>query len=1120
MIRATMLNFELVSALRQGLFLLLTPWISLAAFSAELISPPASPPKIAPASNEGELAMKGFTLPKGFQSELIAAEPHLANPVAFYIDELGRFYVCETFRLHAGVTDIRGHMNWLDEDLAARTPDDRLALMRRHEGDRISRYAQFSDRLKRIEDRDGDGKSDHSTVFADGFNHPLDGLAAGVIARKGEVWFANIPNLWHFRDTNHDGVADERRSLHYGYGVRTGFIGHDMHGLRFGPDGKLYFSIGDRGANVQIDGKSIGHPDTGAVFRCNPDGSELEVFAFGLRNPQELAFDQYGNLFTGDNNSDGGDRARWVHLVEGGDSGWRIGFQFIESPNSRGPWNAEKMWHPQNPEQPAFLVPPLLNMTDGPSGLAFNPGTGLPERYKDHFFLVDFHGSRSSGIHSFALKPKGASFEVDDLQRFLWNALPTDVDFGVDGGIYFCDWVQGWGMTGKGRIYRVFDPEITQQPIVRETKKLLAEGMEKRSAKELAKLLGHADMRVRQEAQFELASRIETKTLAANARKNSNQFARLHAIWGLGQIGAQFKNAIAKSPRTECVESLLPLLRDGDAEIRAQAAKVLGDLRAGPAGDALMALLRDRNPRVRFFAALGVGKIGRKEAMEPLLVMLRESADQDPFLRHAGVMGLTWIGDVRALLQHAKDASPAARMGVLLALRRLERAEIAVFLHDPQPELVLEAARAINDLPISGAVADLAKLIEKPDLPQPLQRRVLNANFRLGVRQSAETLAKFAARTDAPEAQRAEALVALGDWPKPSGRDRITGLWRPTPAVRDTQAPADALKPVVNDILRDSPGSVQSAAARAVERLQILEAGAALVEVVQRAGKSDRAKVAALSALAALKDARLADALASAQNDSSEEVRKEALRLAALAKPAGALSQLASVLQTGSTGEKQNALATLATMEGNAADELILEWLGRLNAGQVPAELRLDLLEAAAKRTAPAVRDKLAEFENKLATRNDPLATFRDTLAGGIAEEGRKVFFERAEASCLRCHKIKGEGGEVGPDLTGLGAKQTREYILEAILFPNKQIAPGFESVMVTTRSGGVIAGTAKSENDQELVLNSPEDGIVTIKKSEIARRDRGLSSMPEGITNLISKRDLRNLVEFLSTLK
>src|SRR5204862_802239 len=139
---------------------------------------------------------------------------------------------------------------------------------------------------------------------------------------------------------------------------RVGFLGHDLHGLRMEPDGKLYFSIGDRAFNVTTAGHTVKDTETGAVLRCNPDGSELEIFARGLRNPQELVFDQYGNLWTGDNNSDGGDKARWVYLVEGGDSGCRIGYQFLTTPVSRGPWNAEKMWHPYWPGQAADIVPP------------------------------------------------------------------------------------------------------------------------------------------------------------------------------------------------------------------------------------------------------------------------------------------------------------------------------------------------------------------------------------------------------------------------------------------------------------------------------------------------------------------------------------------------------------------------------------------------------------------------------------------------------------------------------------------------------------------------------------------------------------------------------------------
>lgn len=297
-------------------------------------------PKVQPASDEGLRAISRFRVPAGLKVQLFAAEPMLANPVAFAIDEKNRFYVAETFRLHAGVTDTRGHMNWLDDDLASRTVADRVAMYKKYSSpEDFQKYGAEEDRISLIVDRDGDGKADSSTVFADGFRDPSMGLGAGVLARGGDVWYTNLPDLWKLKDTNGDGKADEKTSLHNGYGVHVGFLGHDLHGLRFGPDGRLYFSIGDRGLNVVQGQRRLFYPDTGTVLRCEPDGTKLEVFATGLRNPQELAFNEFGDLFTVDNNSDAGDRARLVHIVKGGDSGWRIGWQFIESPNSRGPWN-------------------------------------------------------------------------------------------------------------------------------------------------------------------------------------------------------------------------------------------------------------------------------------------------------------------------------------------------------------------------------------------------------------------------------------------------------------------------------------------------------------------------------------------------------------------------------------------------------------------------------------------------------------------------------------------------------------------------------------------------------------------------------------------------------------
>ena len=1110
------------TALAKGFLFFVLAALAAGLYAGELLTPASFvPPKVAEASNEGELAMKGFILPEGFKVELIAAEPHLANPVAFDIDHQNRFWVAETFRLHAGVTDIRGKNTWLDEDLAARTVEDRIAMMKRHEGVNFGKYEQNSERLKLVLDTNQDGKADKSTVFADGFNTAADGIASGVLSRDGNVYFANIPNLWLLQDKNNDGVADVRKSLHYGFGVRVGFLGHDLHGLIMGPDGRIYFTIGDRGSNIKVDGKTVGNPDTGCVFRCNPDGSELEVFAYGLRNPQELAFDQYGDLFTGDNNSDGGDRARIVHLVEGGDSGWRIGWQFLERPNARGAWNSEKMWHPQNDEQPAHIIPPIANLTDGPSGFAFNPGTGLPEKYRNHFFLVDFHGGKGSGIYNFALTPKGAGFELGTREKFIWESLPTDVAFGLDGGIYFLDWVQGWGMTGKGRIYRVFHPETEQQKIIAETKRLLMTGMTDRSNRELERLLAHADMRVRQESQFELVRRGGKggDVLAKATKSNNSQLARIHAIWGMTQLA----RASVGEQKQEYVFRIASLADDKDAEVRAQVAKAIGDARLNSQAE-IIKLLHDQSPRVRMLAAISAGKLGDRACVPNVIRLLEDNNDQDPQLRHAGAFALAGINDSEALAVAARHESDPVRMGALLALRRLERTDVAFFLNDKNPKIQLEAARAINDVPISGAMRELAAVADRSDLSNlklEMLRRVLNANYRYGTRETAKIVAHLAANDQLPEQIRADALRDLSEWERPSGRDRITGLWRPVVGPRAERHAIEAIEPQIAQLVRTGQVRVRVAAANTAGALKISSVADELLAVV-KSDDATAARVESLRALAAMNHPRLAEAVQAASSASEESLRKESLRFASLLKPAGAIAQITRVLENGTLGEKQSALGTLANMNEKEATALLDQWTDRLVKGQVQAELQLDVLEAAARRETPGLKARLQAFEAQF-TKQDELGANRLALTGGSIDEGRKIFFERAEAQCARCHKIEGqgsEGGMVGPELTRIGASKDRTYLLESIVFPNKHIAEGFQSVLVTTKDGTSFAGVVQSESDSELVLNSPEDGIVKIKKSDITGRERGLSSMPEGLATLLSRRDLRDLIEYLSSLK
>lgn len=1070
---------------------------------------------------EIEQATKKLKAAPSFRIELFAAEPLLANPTSFAFDDSGRVYVVETHRRRSSVIDIRQHPNWLDADLSFRSVQDRsnfFAKILLPDNDTLPKAIQVdrngdgrfdfndlaveSERIRLLQDRNGDGRADESLTFADGFNTIISGVAAGVLVRGANVWFASIPDLWLLQDSDRDGRADLRQSLLHGFGVHMSFGGHDLHGLIIGPDGKLYFSIGDRGLNVKTETGRVSYPDSGAVLRCNPDGTELELVATGLRNPQELAFDQFGNLWTGDNNGDAGDKARWVYVVEGSDSGWHIGWQHLPK---LGPWNSEKLWelHPVNTA--AYILPPVAHLGHGPAGIAFYPGSGLPARYQNHFFLCDFPG----GVHSFALQPKGAAYEVVDLHEVLWNLSPVDVAFGPHGGVYVLDWTEGWDKTGKGRIYRIADPTAIADASTQETKKLLAEGMGNRSPRDLVRLLEHRDMRIRLESQFALVDRGATNQLIRAALKHESQLARLHALWGLGQIGRTNHTSLP---------SLMPLLEDPDAEVRGQTAKILGETRFTDATDTLVPLLFDPVPRVQFFAAMALGKLGRTDVTEPIFQMLSANQDRDPFLRHAGVMALVRLKDINALAAAAKDPSPAIRLGALLALRKLERPELAMFLYDSNTNLVLEAARAIYDLPIESALSQLANLASNPFHPEPIIRRAINAHFRLGKLENALALSELARRHDAPDSPRIEALQRLAQWASPPLRDPFHGLWRPL-APRDTRGVAISLRSDLPKILSEAPNPVKQAAIQTAVQLQITQTTTALHTVLRDHNSSGLVRAQALQALVRFMDPHLDDAITEALIDPDERVRAEAARLQAELHPNSALTQIAKALEQGSIHEKQNALQAVGTMKDSIADQIILAWLENFKAGQVPKELQLDLIEAASARNSPNIQTKLAEISSSR-PKDDLLAKYREVLHGGDASRGKKIFFERVETSCARCHKVHGEGGEVGPELAGLGTSVSREYLLESILAPNKTIAPGYETLVVTLKSGTTYAGLVKKETDTELLLNSPEDGLVLISKDQVQSRDHGLSSMPTDVGALLSKRELRDLIEFLASLK
>lgn len=1064
-------------------------------------------PTISKSSDEAQKAVAGFKIPKGFNLGLFAAEPHLANPVAFTIDEKNRFFVVETFRLHTGVLDIRSYMKWLDDDLGLKSVEDRIKLLNNIASEKPHDFQKDHDRIKIIMDRDGDGKADFSEVFADGFNTTPAGVAAGIMVRGNKTWFTCIPDLWLLEDSKNQGKADIRTSLHNGFGVHIAFIGHDLHGLTMGMDGKIYFSIGDRGTNISNPKNKINLPNMGAVFRCDQDGSNLEVFYKGLRNPQELAFDAYGNLFTVDNNSDGGDQARAIYLVEGGDSGWRFGYQFIEKPNSRGPWNAEGLWKPRFEGQPSYIIPPMINMSSGPSGLAYYPGTGFSKEYDNHFFLCDFRGApANSGIWSFSFKKDGAGFSMQNPKQFLWSILATDVDFGPDGKMYVSDWVNGWNKPGKGRIYSLSDEKEFSNPITKEVKSLLEKGFDKIPENELIKLLGHADLRVRRESQFALAAKGSSSvTKFAEATKGDGSlFSKMHAIWGLGQIGRKDSKSV--------IPVLLPLLESKESEIRAQTAKVLGELKTIEARSALIAMLADTEPRVQLFALLALAKIPSPESVPAIVKLLEKNQNKDVYIRHGCVMALAAINDPKTLSSYSKNNSQAIRMGALLALRQLESQEISGFLSDSNQEIADESARAIYDIPITNSLKDLAQTINISNSKTPHNlRRVLAANRRIGDGKSAVEIAKVASNKQTPVPIAIEALQYLEKWGEDSKRDFITGLARPTPAGNKSDA-VYALKSNLPFLLSAGP-IINKETIRVAASLKITEIIPELISSLNDKSLEGKFRAEALRALYSLKSPEVKSLAEQGLLDTSELVKAESLRIYSKFYADYPEKNWDKILEKGTLREKQTVIEILGETKTKESTEIIKNLLEITKSGKTHPGILLEIAEAGQKSGIGDAKNLIQEDPNK------PMA-MAFALEGGDKDEGKNVFFQKIAVACLRCHKVEGQGGDVGPELSGIGSKQKRDYLLESIILPEKNIAKGFESLLLVLSNGKTVTGILKQDKPDELILMDFEGKLITVKKADIEEKKTGKSGMPADLYKQLSRKELRDLIEYLASLK
>ena len=662
---------------------------------------------------------------------------------------------------------------------------------------------------------------------------------------------------------------------------------------------------------------------------------------------------------------------------------------------------------------------------------------------------------------------------------------------------------------------------------------------------------------MRLEAQLELAGRNATDSLLSVAEDaTADPFARRHAVWGYGQCVRA--HAADAAP-------LATLAADDDPVLRWWAVRLLGELAPGEHAETITNALRDEDARVVREAALHAPAGTRATAW--LREVVAERGD-DPALFHAASVGLSRSAtpeELAAFLGVSFASRPGRtaeqvaaqnerlHLAAVVALRRLGRwdALAGAFERETTTPVRLELARAIADVPATAeavpaldALSNMTEFGADP-LRDPLVRRALSANYLLGSEAHAARVAEIAANGALPANLRAEALAELTMWDAPDRLDRVTGRLRPAEewaAISDTnRIEKDGERPEHDrvsrdagflpallagrvDALLDGPPEVRAAAVALLAKYEVDGALAPIRALAESDAEPAAVRTAAVKAVDRLADGAVAAQVARrALTSNDAAVRAAARAILVKRDPASAVATLADALKTGETLERQEAVAALAKLRSEEADAVLKTWLDRLVEGAAPPEIALELLEAAESRKTGGFEKYLVAYNARRGA--DKTDAWSESLRGGDPVAGADIFFNRASVSCQRCHIAEGRGGEVGPSLDGIAAQKgkDRAYLLESIVVPSTKIAEGFATAVVLTEDGQVRTGVLKSETDEAITLilvDGTKTRELAIPTDTILDRADGPSAMPADIPDHLSKRDMRDLVAYLATLK
>ncbi|SOE23439.1 putative membrane-bound dehydrogenase domain-containing protein [Spirosomataceae bacterium TFI 002] len=391
--------------------------------------------------HSAEYALEGLDLyDPELEVTLFASEPMMINPTNMDIDDKGRVWICEGY-------NYRNKLN-------PRNP-----------------YNKKGDRILILEDTDKDGKADKSTVFYQGEDV---NSALGISVVGNRVIVSCSPNVLVFTDADGDDVPDKKEILFSGIGGEQ--HDHGVHAFTFGPDGKFYFNYGNAGKGMLAqNGKPLlddqqniinndGKPyREGMVYRCDPNGTNVEILAWNFRNNYELTVDSYGRMWQSDNDDDGNRGTRINYVMDYGNYGFKdeiTGSDWRTRRVNLEDSIYQQHWHLNDPG----VVPNLLQTYAGsPTGITIYEGDLLPEKYQNQLLHTD---AGPNILRAYPVQKDGAGFKaelikiLDGSKRDNWFR-PSDVTVAPDGSIFVADWYDpgvgghAIGDLDKGRIYRI-----------------------------------------------------------------------------------------------------------------------------------------------------------------------------------------------------------------------------------------------------------------------------------------------------------------------------------------------------------------------------------------------------------------------------------------------------------------------------------------------------------------------------------------------------------------------------------------------------------------------------------------------------------------------------------------